>query len=63
MTKRVGSGRRWDPEHDLPRGPGIGDEDPDSPGVALPFERDGETGAVAGVEFNEHGRGVPCIRF
>jgi hypothetical protein len=62
MTKRVGSGRRRDPEHDQPPGRGVGDEDPGSSGLAIPFERDGDAGVVAGVEFNEHVRGALCAR-
>jgi hypothetical protein len=54
MAERVGGLDARDAEHRLTCGADVADDDLGLPRVAVPFERDRETVAVACVEFNEH---------
>jgi hypothetical protein len=54
MAERVGGLDAGDGEHGLACGANVADDDLGLPRVAVPFERDRETGVVACVEFNEH---------
>src|SRR3954470_1930175 len=58
VAKRVGRADGWNAERDQPVGPGVVDDDPGLPAVAIPLEPHHETVAVSRVELNEH-RALP----